>query len=79
MRRQLAGLKEECAKVGRDFSKLDITVMISLPDERTQTQEIIGAMAGMAMVVTGEVTVRETASTVSWPVWRISMAFIPAL
>jgi len=32
MRKQLAGLKEECAKAGRDFSKLDITVMISLPD-----------------------------------------------
>jgi hypothetical protein len=32
---------------GRDFGKLDITVMISLPDARTQTQEIIGSMAEM--------------------------------
>jgi len=49
MRKQLAGLKEECAKVGRDFGKLDITVMISLPEERTHVQEIIGGMADLGV------------------------------
>ncbi len=59
MRKQLAGLKEECAKAGRDFSKLDITVMISLPDGRTQTQEILGAMASMGVQRVVEVSASE--------------------
>jgi probable F420-dependent oxidoreductase len=59
MRKQLAGLKEECAKAGRDFDKLDITVMISLPDARTQTQEIIGSMAEMGVQRMVEVSASE--------------------
>lgn len=49
MRKQLAGLREECDKASRDFRKLDITVMIALPDTRTQTQEIIAAMASIGV------------------------------
>ena len=56
---KLGGLKEECAKVGRDFSKLDITVMISLPDERSQTQDIINAMATMGIQRIVEVSASE--------------------
>ena len=49
MRRKLDELKQECAKVGRDFSKLEITLMISLPDARSETQEIVDAMAEMGV------------------------------
>ena len=59
MRKQLASLKEECDKAGRDFSKLDITVMISLPDGRAQTQEILGAMASMGVQRVVEVSASE--------------------
>jgi probable F420-dependent oxidoreductase len=44
MGRKLTALKEECAKVGKDFSGLDITLMISLPGERSQTQDLLGAL-----------------------------------
>ncbi len=45
MRRNLAELKTECDKTGRDFGKLDITVMASLPAERSRTQELIAELA----------------------------------
>jgi probable F420-dependent oxidoreductase len=45
MRRNLAELKAECDKNGRDFGKLDITVMASLPAERSRTQELIAELA----------------------------------
>jgi len=38
---RLAELKQECTKVGRDFRALDITVMISLTGDRSQTQDLI--------------------------------------
>ena len=44
MRRNLAELKTECDKTGRDFGKLDITVMASLPAERSRTQELIAEL-----------------------------------
>jgi alkanesulfonate monooxygenase SsuD/methylene tetrahydromethanopterin reductase-like flavin-dependent oxidoreductase (luciferase family) len=49
MKKQLAGLREECDKASRDFTKLDITVMISLPDRRSQTQEIIAELASIGV------------------------------
>jgi probable F420-dependent oxidoreductase len=39
MKDQLAILKEECRAVGRDYAKLDITVMGALEGERAQVQE----------------------------------------
>ncbi|HZP44310.1 MAG TPA: LLM class F420-dependent oxidoreductase [Candidatus Binataceae bacterium] len=44
LRRKLAELREECDKVGRNFSKLDVTAMVSLPDDRARVQELIGQM-----------------------------------
>ena len=44
MRRKLAELKDECAKAGKDFKRLDITLMINLPDERAQVQDLLGAL-----------------------------------
>jgi probable F420-dependent oxidoreductase len=44
MQRKLGELKDECAKLGRDASQLDVTLMLSLPDERTQTQELIAEL-----------------------------------
>jgi probable F420-dependent oxidoreductase len=44
MRRKLAELKEECVTRGRDFARLDITLMMSLPTERTAAQEIIAEL-----------------------------------
>lgn len=49
MRKQLAELKEECAKIGRDYSTLQTTVMISLPEERARVQEIVGGMAELGV------------------------------
>ena len=46
---KLAELKDECAKVGRDFSKLDITLMIDLPNERNHTQELLGELATLGV------------------------------
>jgi probable F420-dependent oxidoreductase len=45
MRRKLTEMRDECGKAGRDASKLDVTLMITLPNERTQTQELLGALA----------------------------------
>ena len=42
MRKKLSELKEECHKVGRDFSALDVTLMISLNGDRSQSQELLG-------------------------------------
>jgi len=49
MRRKLAELKEECAKAGRDFTKLDITLMICLTGERAQTQELLAQLAQLGV------------------------------
>jgi probable F420-dependent oxidoreductase len=49
LRKQLSDLKEECAKIGRDYSTLQTTVMMSLPDERARVQETIGGMAELGV------------------------------
>jgi probable F420-dependent oxidoreductase len=53
MRRKLEELKQECSKAGRDFSKLDITLMISLKGDRVRTQELLAQLAeiGVSRVV----------------------------
>jgi probable F420-dependent oxidoreductase len=53
MRRKLEELKRECGKAGRDFSKLDITLMISLKGDRVRTQELLAQLAelGVSRVV----------------------------
>jgi probable F420-dependent oxidoreductase len=47
--RKLAELKEECAKIGRDFGQLNVTLLMDLPRERAQTQELIAAMAALGV------------------------------
>jgi 16S rRNA U1498 N3-methylase RsmE len=59
MSRKIAELKEECAKVGRDFSKLDITLMISLKGERPQVQEMLAQFAEMGVDRIVEVSASE--------------------
>jgi probable F420-dependent oxidoreductase len=59
MRRKLAELKDECAKLGRDSSKLDITLMISLPAERSQTQELLAQFAELGVNRVVEVSAAE--------------------
>ncbi len=49
MKSKLAELRDECAKVGRDFSKLDITLMIDLPSERGETQELLGELESLGV------------------------------
>lgn len=49
MRRKVAELKEECAKAGRDFGKLDITVMICLTGDRSRTQELLAQLAELGV------------------------------
>jgi probable F420-dependent oxidoreductase len=59
MGRKLAELKDECAKVGRDAGKLDVTLMISLPGERAHTQELLGEFAAMGVNRVVEVSASE--------------------
>lgn len=59
LRGKLAELKEECSKVGRDYSKLDITPMVSLPDDRSRVQEIIGGMEELGVHRIVEVSATE--------------------
>jgi hypothetical protein len=59
MGRKLTELKEECAKVGKDFSGLDITLMISLPGERSQTQDLLGALEALGVGRIVEVSASE--------------------
>jgi probable F420-dependent oxidoreductase len=53
VRRKMVELKEACAQAGRDFGKLDITLMICLRAERAQTQELLAQLeeAGVNRVV----------------------------
>jgi probable F420-dependent oxidoreductase len=53
VKRATVELREECQKVGRDFSKLDITVMGGLGDERAKVQGELGkyAAAGVGRFV----------------------------
>jgi probable F420-dependent oxidoreductase len=57
--RRLSELKEECAKVGRDFKQLDITVMISLGGERSEVQHLIGQLEELGVRRIVEVSASE--------------------
>ncbi|MBV8771382.1 MAG: LLM class flavin-dependent oxidoreductase, partial [Deltaproteobacteria bacterium] len=59
MRRKLAELKEECAKASREFRKLDITVMLCLTGERSQTQELLGQLAELGVTRVVQVSAAE--------------------
>jgi alkanesulfonate monooxygenase SsuD/methylene tetrahydromethanopterin reductase-like flavin-dependent oxidoreductase (luciferase family) len=59
MRRKMSDLKEECARVGRDFSKLDVTLMISLGGERPATQELLGQLSELGVQRVVEVSASE--------------------
>jgi probable F420-dependent oxidoreductase len=59
MKRKLAELKAECDKVERDASKLDITLMITLPNERAHTQELLGALTALGVNRVVEVSAAE--------------------
>lgn len=59
VRSRLAALKEECAKVKRDFSSLDITLMISLGPERAQTQELLHELEELGVHRAVEVSASE--------------------
>ncbi|HJU27718.1 MAG TPA: TIGR03619 family F420-dependent LLM class oxidoreductase [Candidatus Binataceae bacterium] len=59
MRRKMAELNEECAKVGRDAGKLDVTVMISLPDDRSRTRDILGEFGEIGVNRVVEVSAAE--------------------
>jgi probable F420-dependent oxidoreductase len=45
LKRALPELREECQKAGRDFKRLDITVMGGLGDERAKAQDELGKYA----------------------------------
>ena len=49
MREQLAILKEECRAAGRDYNRLDITVMGALAGEREQVQEELAKYAELGV------------------------------
>jgi probable F420-dependent oxidoreductase len=49
MKEHLAILKNECRAAGRDYSKLDITVMGALQGERGQVQEELGKFAQLGV------------------------------
>ncbi len=49
MKEQLPILKEECRRCGRDYSKLDITVMGAIAGERAQVQEELARYAELGV------------------------------
>jgi hypothetical protein len=55
MREQLSILKDECRAVGRDFAKLDITLMGALKGERAEVQTELSRYAeiGVGRFVAG--------------------------
>jgi probable F420-dependent oxidoreductase len=59
MTRKVSELKEECAKAGRDFSKLDITLMISLKGERSQIQDLLAQLGAVGVKRVVEVSASE--------------------
>jgi probable F420-dependent oxidoreductase len=69
MKEQLVILKDECRAVGRDFSKLDITLMGGLKGERAQVQHELQRFAsigvGRFVVMAGTLTPDNYASRVA--------------
>ena len=59
MRRKLSELKDECEKVGRDFSTLDVTLMISLNGDCSQVQELLGQLGELDLGRVVEVNASE--------------------
>ncbi|HKV55682.1 MAG TPA: LLM class F420-dependent oxidoreductase, partial [Candidatus Binataceae bacterium] len=59
MTRKIAELKEECARAGRDFGKLDITLMLTLPGERPQAQELLAQLGELGIGRVVEVSASE--------------------
>ena len=59
MRKKMAALKDECAKVGRDSSQLDVTLMISLPDDRSRTRELLAELGELGVGRVVEVSASE--------------------
>jgi probable F420-dependent oxidoreductase len=49
MRKRMSALKEECDKVGRDFSTLDVTLLVPLNGERSQVQELLGQLDALGV------------------------------
>jgi len=49
LKRDLAELREECAKAGRDFSKLDITLMGSFGNDRAKVRDELAASAELGV------------------------------
>ena len=42
-------MREECDKAGRDYGKLDLTVMGALGDERAKAQDELGKYAALGV------------------------------
>jgi probable F420-dependent oxidoreductase len=59
VKEKLTALKEECAKVGRNFSSLDISLLISLNGERAQVQELLHQLEELGVQRIVEVSVSE--------------------
>jgi alkanesulfonate monooxygenase SsuD/methylene tetrahydromethanopterin reductase-like flavin-dependent oxidoreductase (luciferase family) len=59
MRKKLAELKEECDMARRDFGKLDITLMISLTGERSQTRDLLTQLSELGVNRVVEVSASE--------------------
>jgi len=59
VKEKLASLKEECEKVGRDFKTLDITLLISLKNDRIQVQELIHQLEELGVHRMVEVSISE--------------------
>jgi alkanesulfonate monooxygenase SsuD/methylene tetrahydromethanopterin reductase-like flavin-dependent oxidoreductase (luciferase family) len=59
MRKKMSELKEERAKVGRDFSQLDVTLMISLGDERSAIQELLAQLGELGVHCVVELSASE--------------------
>jgi len=49
IQRKLAQLKEECARIGRDYGHLNVTLMMDLPHERSQAQELIAELGALGV------------------------------
>lgn len=59
MRRKMAELREECSKVGRDCREMDVTLMISLPDDRSRTREMLAELGELGVGRVVEVSASE--------------------
>jgi hypothetical protein len=49
MKKATAELREECQKTGRDYARLDLTVMGAVGDERPKVQDELGRYAALGV------------------------------